>query len=329
MSRVRKFITVVLSWLALLVVVFAAFALWALQSTPPPKPELPGRIEPGELQHDGRSRSWIAYLPAQPAPHPPLVIVLHGSMGSGQQARADAFGYDFDLLAERYGVIAVYPQGYDGEWNDAKVQGPFTAKRENIDDVGFLHALVQRFVKDHDADPARVYITGVSNGGSMVLRLALQMPELARAYAVVSASIPTLENMAIAPAGHAVSILFMDGTDDPINPWDGGDVALRPVLRSRGPVRSVRESVDYFRGLARLEGEPEVTRFADLDSSDGSTAERSSWSEPGKRAVTQFAIVGGGHTAPHPARHGMRLLGRSNRDIHAADEIWAFFESAP
>jgi poly(3-hydroxybutyrate) depolymerase len=72
-----------------------------------------------------------------------------------------------------------------------------------------------------------------------------------------------------------------------------------------------------------------VTRIPDLDSSDGSTVERSAWSEPGKRSVTQFVIVGGGHTAPHPARRGMRLLGHSNRDIHAADEIWAFFESAP
>jgi len=321
--------TVVLSSLALAIVAFVALAFWALQHTSPPKPELPGRIESGELQQDGRPRSWIAYLPEQLAPHPALVIVLHGSMGSGLQARADAFGYDFDLLAERNGFIAVYPQGYAGEWNDAKVQGPFPAKREHIDDVGFLHQLAQRFAKDHDADPTRVYVTGVSNGGSMVLRLALQTPDFARAYAVVSASVPTPGNMGVTPAERPVSILFMNGTDDPINPWDGGDVVLWPVLRSRGPVRSVRASVDYFRGLAQLGGDPDVTRIPDLDSSDGSTVERSAWSEPGKRSVTQFVIVGGGHTAPHPARRGMRLLGHSNRDIHAADEIWAFFESAP
>jgi len=319
----------VLSSLALVVVVFAAFAFWALQHTSPPKPALSGGIEPGELQYDGRSRSWIAYLPAQLAPHPALVIVLHGSMGSGDQARADTFGYDFDLLADHHGFIAVYPQGYDGEWNDAKVQGPFAAKRENVDDVGFLQSLVQRFMKDHDADPTRVYVTGISNGGSMVLRLALQTPEFARAYAVVSASVPTPGNMAITPTARAVSILLMNGTDDPINPWDGGDVVLWPVLPSRGPVRSVRASVDYFRGLAGLNGEPQVTRFPDVDPSDDCTVERSSWSEPGKHSVTQLVIVGGGHIAPHPARRGMRLLGHSNRDIHAADEIWAFFESAP
>jgi poly(3-hydroxybutyrate) depolymerase len=47
-------------------------------------------------------------------------------------------------------------QGYEGHWNDCKVMGPYSAKRENIDDVGFLHALVDRLVKDHNADRARV-----------------------------------------------------------------------------------------------------------------------------------------------------------------------------
>lgn len=324
----RKFLVRFLLSLALVAALFAAVAFWALQHTSPPKPELSGTIEPGELQHDGRSRTWIAYLPAQRAPHPALVIVLHGSMGSGEQARVD-FGYDFDVLADRHGFIAIYPQGYGGEWNEAKVEGPYPAKRENIDDVGFLHELAQRFVQDHAADPARVYVAGVSNGASMVLRLALQTPEFARAYAVVSSSVPAPANMAVTPAGRAVSILFMNGTDDPINPWNGGDVVLWPVLPNRGPVRSVRDSVDYFRGLAGLDGEPEVTRLPDRDTSDDCTVERSVWAEPGKRTVTQYEIVGGGHTAPHHARSGMRLLGHTNRDIDAANEIWAFFESAP
>jgi poly(3-hydroxybutyrate) depolymerase len=47
----------------------------------------------------------------------------------------------------------------------------------------------------------------------------------------------------------------------------------------------------------------------------------------GGRAL--YAIQGGGHSVPHPAMHGWRLLGNSNRDIHAADEIWEFFQSAP
>jgi polyhydroxybutyrate depolymerase len=314
--------------IAVVVIVFAGLAFWALRQSLPPMPRLAGKIESGALELGGRTRTWIAYLPGQPATHPALVIALHSSMGTGEQVRA-GFGYDFDLLADQHGFIAVYPQGYEGYWNDCKVRGPYAAKRENIDDVGFLHALVDRFVKDHNVDPERVYVTGVSNGGSMTLCLALQTPDFARAYAAVASSVPAPENVAVTPKSQPVSILIMNGTRDPINPWQGGDVVLWPVLRNRGPVLSAQASIDYFRKLAGLEGAPEVTQFPDRDPGDGSTAERSLWSAPGKRSVALFAIKGGGHGVPHPATYGRRLLGNSNRDIHAANEIWEFFQSAP
>ncbi len=314
--------------IALAVTVFAGLAFWALRHSFPPMPPLTGKIEHGALEHGGRTRTWIAYLPAKPATYPALIIVLHGSMGTGKQARA-GYGYDLDLLADQHGFIAVYPQGYEGDWNDCKVRGPFTAKRENIDDVGFLHAMVDRLVKDHNVDPARVYVTGVSNGGSMTLRLALQTPDFARAYAAVVSSLPAPENMAVTPTNQPVSILIMNGTSDPINPWQGGDVVLWPVLGNRGSVLSAQANIDYFRKLAGLGGAPQVTQFPDRDPGDGSTAELSSWSAPGKRSVALFTIKGGGHGVPHPAMYGRRLLGNSNRDIHAANEIWEFFQSVP
>jgi polyhydroxybutyrate depolymerase len=291
-------------------------------------PTLAGHMERGALEHGGRTRTWIAYLPAQPETHAALLIVLHASIGTGERARA-AFGYDFDLLADRHGFIAVYPQGYRGHWNDCKARGPFAAKRENVDDVGFLHALVDHLARDHNADRTRVYVTGISNGGGMVLRLALQTPDFARAYAAVVSSVPTPENMAVAPKNQPVSILLMNGTGDPFNPWRGGDVVLYGVWGNRGPVLSAQASIDYFRNIAGLEGTPQVTRFPDHDTSDGSTAERSLWCAPGKRSVALYAIKGGGHGVPHPAMHGPRILGNSNRDIHAANEIWEFFQSAP
>ncbi|MEO8505593.1 MAG: prolyl oligopeptidase family serine peptidase, partial [Acidobacteriota bacterium] len=197
------------------------------------------------------------------------------------------------------------------------------------DDVGFLHALVDRLVADHNVDRTRVYVTGISNGGSMTLCLAFQTPDFARAYAAVVASVPAPENMAVTPKNQPVSILFMNGTDDPINPWRGGDVVLWPVLKSRGTVLSAQASIDYFRKLAGLEGAPQVTKLPDRDPGDESTVVRSLWSAPGKRSVALYAVQGGGHSVPHPAMHAWRLLGHSNRDIHAANEIWNFFQTVP
>ncbi len=324
----RKWLKIAAVGVVVVLIAFAGLALFALRNELPLKPQLPGKVETGRLDHGGRTRTWIAYVPAKLQAHPALVIALHGSMGTGERARR-VYGYDFDLLAEEHGFIAVYPQGYDGYWNDCKVKGSYAAKSENVDDVGFLQALVDRLVKDYDADRAHVYVTGVSNGGSMAIRLALQTPDFARAYAAVVSSVPTTENLLIRPKGEPVSMLLMNGSADPYNPWDGGDVALYGVYGSRGSALSAQASIDYFLKLDGLGGPAVRTQFPDTDPSDGSTAERQRWTAPGKRNVTLIKIQGGGHNVPHPATHGWRLLGHSNRDFHAANEIWDFFRQAP
>ena len=306
----------------------AALAICALPHTLPTKPLLGGTIERGTLQYSGRERTWIAYVPARLAEHPALVVALHGSMGTGEQVR-EVYGYDFDELADRQGFVVVYPQGYRGHWNDCRTAAPYAARRENIDDTGFLHALVGKLVAQHALDATHVFVTGVSNGGSMTLCLALQTPDFARAYAAVVASVPAPANMKGTPKGQPVSVMLMNGTDDPIVPWNGGDVVFWPVLANRGPVLSAQASIDYFRGLAGLDAAPRTTRFDDRDTSDGSIVERALWSAPGKRQVALYTVRGGGHGVPHPATFGPRLLGHTNRDVHAAYEIWDFFQSAP
>ena len=323
----RRFLKHALTLIGLAVLAVVGFALWGLPHTLPPKPLLAGKVERGTLQHGGLSRTWIAYVPAKLAEHPALVIALHGSMGSGEQVR-EVYGYDFDRLADQHGFVVAYPQGYEAHWNDCRVMAPYAANLENIDDIGFLHALVNRLVDDHAIDATHVFVTGVSNGGSMALCMAMQTPAFARAYAAVVASIPAPSNMAGTPKGQPVSVMLMNGTDDPIVPWQGGDVVLWPVLANRGPVLSAQASIDYWRALNGLDGAPLVTQFPDRDPSDGSTVERLLWSAPGKHQVALYAVHGGGHGIPHPANYGRRLLGHSNRDIHAAYEIWEFFESA-
>lgn len=309
-------------------IVLAGLAIWSLRASLPSEPRLPGSVERGSLNFGGHTRTWIAYVPAKPHPHPALVIALHGSMGTAEQARR-VFGYDFDLLSEEHGFIVVYPQGYKRHWNDCKKKGPFAAKAENIDDAGFLHALVDRLVQTHNVDRTHVYVTGMSNGGAMTIRLALQTPDFARAYAAVIASVPTPDNMAMTPKREAVSILLMNGTADPFNPWKGGNVELYGVWGNRGPVLSAQASIDYFRELAGLSGSPVTTPIPDLNKDDGCTAIRQRWTAPGKRTVTLIKIQDGGHAVPHPDTQGRRLLGHSNRDFHAAREIWEFFQQAP
>jgi len=306
----------------------ALIAAWGLRFRRPPEPALAGELVAGALEHGGRTRTWHAYLPAQRASSPALVFVLHGSGGDWAQARG-GYAYDFDVLAEAEGFLPVYPDGFEGHWNDCRKAAPYSANTLDVDDVGFLRALIDRFAAEHGADRTRVFATGISNGGQMALRLALEAPDLVRAVAPVVASLPAERNMDCKPAGRPVSTLIMNGTADPMNPWGGGDVALYGLIGNRGAVLSSEESIDYFRDIAGHTGAPQLTAFPDRDPGDGSRVEVRRWDAPGRKSVALYAIRNGGHNAPHPLLEVPRLLGSTNHDISAAQEIWRFFAASP
>ena len=95
----RRLLKIAALTIVVLLVAFAGLAFWGLRHTLPPEPQLPGKVERGALEHGGRTRTWIAYVPVKPQAHPALVIVLHSSMSTAGQGR-QLFGYDFDLLTE-------------------------------------------------------------------------------------------------------------------------------------------------------------------------------------------------------------------------------------
>ena len=64
------------------------------------------------------------------------------------------------------------------------------AHRDNIDDVGFISALIDLMIKDYNMDPNRVYMTGISNGAIMSYRLACEIPHKIAAIAPVDGNIP-------------------------------------------------------------------------------------------------------------------------------------------
>lgn len=313
--------------IALLVLLFAAGWL-ALRMDRAPEPALPGTLERVELEHEGRPRNVLFYRPARLAPRPALVLAFHGSMGDGEQARA-MFAYDLDRLAEAHGFLVAYPDGFERHWNGCRAAGPYAANREDVDDVGFAARIVEAAAGlAPDLDTSRVFATGVSNGGQMALRLALEAPDLVGAVAVVIAGQPAEDNLDCTPSGEPVAIAFLNGTEDPMNPFEGGEVALYGVWGNRGAVLSTPESVAYWRDLAGHTGPGEERWLADTDPDDGTRIEERSWSAPGRPLVRLLAVHGGGHTVPHPDFAMPRLLGRTSRDHAAAQLVWDFFSDA-
>ena len=311
----------------LLVVVIALLWWWYLRADSMAPPALPGAVQTGSLDYEGHRRSWLAYVPASKPAHPALVFVLHASMGTGEDMRVMT-RYGFDVLAERDGFIAVYPDGYERHWNDCRGSATYAANIENIDDVGFLHALVQRMVDEQGVDPAQVFATGLSNGGQMAFRLGLEAPDLVAGVAAMAASLPVDANLDCEPSGSAVAAMVMNGTADPVNPYDGGLVEIFGDA-SRGTVSSSVETAEYWAGLAGYSRTGAYRAWPKQVDDDETYVTSTDWSAPGRVPVSLVTIVGGGHSVPNPVFNLPRILGPTSHQLDAPEVIWEFFDRVP
>jgi polyhydroxybutyrate depolymerase len=115
--------------------------------------------------------------------------------------------------------------------------------------------------------------------------------------------------------------MIMNGTKDPINPFDGGEVRLFGLLK-RGKVRSSRASAQYFADLNHITGKPETN---EAHVAGGVHVERVLWHNDAKVEVELVAIHGGGHGLPQPYLRYSRILGPTSREPNGPAVIWAFF----
>jgi polyhydroxybutyrate depolymerase len=93
----------------------------------------------------------------------------------------------FDAVADRHGVIGVYPDGVGRSWADG-LNTP--AERAGVDDVAFIRALIDRVTRQYANDPHRVYAAGMSNGAMMTELLGCRLANRVAAIAPVAGPMP-------------------------------------------------------------------------------------------------------------------------------------------
>lgn len=173
------------------------------------------------ILHDGLTRTYTVRLPGsyngiQPLP---LVIAMHGGFGSGLQLENQS---RLSLKGEAEGFIVVYPDGTQGgalnfrTWNAGWCCGPSVTN--NVDDVGFINALLDEVIAAYAVDTTRIYATGMSNGGFMAYRLACEMPQRIAAIAPVAASM----GMAQCTPSRPIPVLAIHSYLDSSVPYQGG-----------------------------------------------------------------------------------------------------------
>lgn len=278
---------------------------------------------------NGETRQYHLYLPAQPE-GATTVFLLHGHGGSADQILGlentkAPFKVWLDI-ARRENLILVIPDGAIGSddkkgWNDCRSDA-----RTNppTDDVQFLSNLIAKIRTENALGTRKVFINGISNGGFMTQRLAEEIPEALAAASVIVTSRPGNTLCENSPV--ALPIMFMNGTADPILPYDGGS-----IVTDRGAVSSTQLTIDYWVNRNQTDTTPIETTFPDNDTEDGSIVKRFSYRNGTNGSVVEhYEVVGGGHTEPSIAeRYGLiykALVGSQNGDIEMADEVWDFFK---
>jgi polyhydroxybutyrate depolymerase len=268
------------------------------------------------LSVSGVTRHYLLHVPENlpPGRLVPLVLVFHG--GGGRASQMAAFT-GFDALAEREQFIVAYPDGIGRHWNDGR-------GRSHADDVGFIRGLLDELEQFYPVDARRVYATGISNGGFFSNRLACELSDRIAAIASVAATMPEPLGSECNPA-RPISVLYIQGTEDPLVPIDGGKIGFRHG-RSLGHNISLADSVAFWRRVDGITSAPVVENLPhQVD--DGTHVRREVWSG-GKdhTEVVEYIIEGGGHTWPDGPQYLPKfIVGRASRNLDATSVIYNFF----
>ena len=278
----------------------------------------------------GTSRNYHVYLP-QNASNAPMVVLLHGNRSSNNEllgfTNVKAPYKIWETIAAQENIILIVPNGTNGSnghrgWNDCRSD---SEGNPDANDVLFIESLIDFVSNEHNADDSKVFAVGTSNGGHMAMRLAQEIPEKLSAFAAIVASKPV--NTQCTNATLPISALLMNGTEDPINPYDGG-----AMKSDRGEVLSGQETIEYWVNRNQTDTTPTVSDLPNTNSSDNTTVKKYLYINGiNNTEVAFYEVVGGGHTEPSIAeRYGnlfKAIVKEQNGDIEMANEVWDFFKS--
>lgn len=317
---------------------------------------------------DDVDRYFMVRLPAgyDPQHRYPAVVLLHGiNQDADDMERLTRF----DELADKDGIIAVYPMALHGRWNvgvqpqerSPMGMGPGGRHRRYggypggggggypggggggypggggspgggqgsgrqpeqdrrsapADDIGFLNQMLDQLGSKFSVDTSRIYSVGLSEGGFMSLRLGCALSDRFAAVAAVGASMP--KTMICLPS-RPVSLLMINGTSDPVVPYDGGtehNLSLATI--------SAEDSAKAWAKIDRCAEKPSKDKIPAKEKGGNETRVDSYPSCQQNAKVVLYSVKGGGNTWPGGEQYEVeKTIGKTSQDLNANETLWSF-----
>jgi polyhydroxybutyrate depolymerase len=266
-------------------------------------------VTSGGLTRRSRLHVPVAYDPRRGTP---LVLNFHGVHSNGIEQEL-LTGMSAASEARRF--IVAYPEGTGGvldqSWNAGSCCG--VAGDTNVDDVGFVRALLASLEADYCIDPARVYATGFSNGGYFTNRLACEMAGTFAAVAQVGGLL-SLDPLKCNPS-RPVPYLDFHGTADPVVIFGGGTGLLG------GTNAPVAETITAWRQKEACGAASQI-----LFRNGDTTCTRWNACAPGGEVI-QCIVTDGGHT--WPGGLPTVVVGKTTYAVNATSAMLDFFDAHP
>jgi polyhydroxybutyrate depolymerase len=281
------------------------------------KKVVPGDIE-SFLTYQGVTRRYLVHRPSgtDPSQPAPVVLAFHGGMGHAESQRTMS---KMNEVADRFGFYVVYPDGTGTTgrfltFNAGSCCG--YAARNQVDDVGFVRALLDQLQQDYRVNPKRVYATGLSNGAMLCYRLAAELSDR------IAAIGPIAGGMGVAgpQPSRPVPVIHFHGMKDQNVPFLGG-VGARAL--DKVTHRSIPDTIAWWARANRCLPKPAaserqadrvVTRYSPAEGQIGAP-------------VVLYALPEGGHNWPGGVDTTGRLgTGKMIVSVDASTIMWKFFE---
>jgi poly(hydroxyalkanoate) depolymerase family esterase len=219
-----------------------------------------GRYISGFFSNAIGSRSYKLYIPSGHRPGPsPLIVMLHGCT---QSADDFAAGTRMNFAAEVRGCFVVYPEQTKAA-NASKCWNWFRPS-DQVRDQGepaLVAGITRQVMKDHNIDPRRVYVAGLSAGGAAAAVMGEAYPDLYAAVGVHSGlpcgsarDLPSafaamrgqasLKSLDTSHAGLRLmpTIVFHGDLDKTVHPCNGSQVVARATPDNQFRGTTVRKN---------------------------------------------------------------------------------------